>query len=134
MTHESHTHEILARNETAKASGKRLPHLGEILSPTLQPANPRTGRGPPADRHDDQSWPANKMGRSRGRGAGGRRRGHRQPLAGGRREDNSDPPVSGQVGASQPAPIQNNKPKGTFHCDYHRRSGGKSAQTIHPDI
>ena len=140
----SKNYEILARNETAKAlfprsnliaSGKRLPNLGEILSPTVQPPRPRTGSGPPADGQDGPDLPANTRGRGRGRGAGGRvrgrGRGHSQPPAGAAGGEESDLPASGQVGASQPALTQNNQSNGTYHCDYHTKSRGKCDTCSH---
>ena len=90
----SQNYEILARNPIAKAlfprsnlvaSGKRLPNLGEILSPTVQPPIPRIAGGPPAPGQDGPEHPANRGGRgggNRGRGRGGRGRaveGERNP-------------------------------------------------------
>ena len=120
----SQNYEILARNPIAKAlfprsnlvaSGKRLPNLGEILSPTVQPHNPRNTGGPPVPGQGGPDHPANIRGRGRGnRGRGGRGRDTE-----GDRNSQTDSPASGQNLTSLPATTQQN---GTFHCDYHLRS------------
>ena len=108
-------YEILARSEKAKslfprgnlvAASRRLPNLGEILSPTLQPSNP----DPPAPGQNDDNHPAR-------RGAGDRRQDEPDPPApgqhddnhparrgaGDRRQDESDPPAPGQDNSTHPA-------------------------------
>ena len=94
------------------ASGKRLPNLGEILSPTVQPPNPRNTGGPPANGQDGPDHPANIGGRSRDRA-------RRRMVEGEDGNTHTEPPASGQNMTSLPASIQQN---GTFHCDHHLRS------------
>ena len=132
----SKNYKILARNETVKvlfprsnliAGGKRLPNLGEILSPTVQPPRPKTISDHPVDGQDGAGLPAITRGRGRGTDgrARGRGRGRSQTPAGATGRQEPDPSASGQNGASQPTFITNNHPNGTYHCEYHRSSGGK---------
>ena len=122
----SRNYEILARNPTAKAlfprsnliaSGKRLPNLGEILSPTVQPPKPRNIGDHPAGGQGGPDLPANRGGRA---GRDRRQGRHQEGSGAGQGGDEPEQPASGQ--ASTPFPTQASQQNGTYHCEYHKRS------------
>ena len=148
----SKNYEILAKSEDAKnlfprkniiASSKRLPNLGEILSPTIQSPNVRQGDiqegdqpQPPADGQDDSHLPARGRGRGRGRGKDRGSKPGPQPPARGQKstlqpalvEEEVTWPARGQNEASEPANMEQElgaikkQINGSYHCQYHRRT------------
>ena len=90
------------------ASSKRLPNLGDILSPTLQPSKPEN----PTPGEDGNSQPARKR-------AGGRRQGENQ---------NVEPPVGGHENSHHPANINIGGPPtiGTIQGDVSDLNKGKT--------
>ena len=96
------------------ASSKRLQNLGEILSPTVQPAKLRGAGG------DDEDQPPSmgqRGGRPPARGRGGGRGWGRNSGNPSSRKDSPGPPGDSSQGARR------KEPNGTYHCPYQISSG-----------